>query len=482
MIRNGLVFFFALSLVIIAALHNAGCANIAPPMGGPRDTLPPRLVMASPSPGSLHVTSNKIVFTFDEFIDPKDLSGELEINPVPKGIPQTYSHLRLLTVKLKDTLQPNTTYYLNFGKAIRDVNEGNILRNFSYVFSTGSYIDSAEFAGQVIVAATGKTDTTLVAMLYKKMDDSAVVKSKPRYVARVDSAGRFHFRYIQPGTYALYALADQGGTLRYLSNTELFAFADSPVVVGQPQAPVTLFAYAEATAAKPNNGTGGGPAGGIKSEKPSKSSAKDKRLQFQTNITAGEFDVLDTFHFHFNSGLSVFDSTGLRFTDENFQDIPADKYHFLMDSTRKTITMFYLSPWPIDTKYHLILAKDFAKDSAGRQLLKIDTIAFSTKKETEYGEVRIRIPNLDLSRNPVLEFLQGDVIKKTYRFGRNKVFREQLFPPGDYELRILYDTNGNGVWDPGSFFKVRRQPEIVQTIMKKFSVKANWDNEKDISL
>src|SRR5262249_54532420 len=118
----------------------------------------------------------------------------------------------------------------------------------------------------------------------------------------------------------------------------------------------------------------------------------------------------------------------------------------------------------------------------GRKLLKPDTITFHTKKETEYGEVRIRISHLDLSKHPVLQFVQGGAVKHAYPFGRAREFRTQLFPPGDYELRILYDDNQNGVWDPGQFFGKHRQPEIIRSILPKFTVKANWDNDKDIAL
>jgi hypothetical protein len=480
MIKNGLLFFFLFSMIVAGAFSYSGCANIVPPMGGPKDTLPPRLVSVNPPARSRHFNANRIIFNFDEYIDPKDVSSELIVSPLPKSAPITYAHLRLMTVKLKDTLQPNTTYSLNFHNAIRDVNEGNILKNFTYVFSTGNTIDSAEFSGHVYIAATGKTDSTIMVMLHDKLDDSAVVKSRPRYVTRLDSAGRFHFRYIKPGTYALYALKDEGATYRYLSSGQLFAFADSPVVVGGSYTPVTLYAYEEAPEIKPKKSVEKKPeSGGKKSEKEKE---KDKRLQFTTNINAGEFDVLDTLHFKFATALKVFDSTKLEFVDEDFIDIPPNRYHYEIDSTRKRVRLFYLSPWPTDTKYYLIADRDFAVDSADRRLLKTDTITFHTKKETDYGEVRIRIPNLDLSRRPVLEFVQGDALKYSYTFFRNKVFRIQLFEPGEYELRILYDTNGNGVWDPGQFIGKHQQPEIVQPIPKKFNVKANWDNEKDISL
>jgi len=483
-IKNGLFFLITLTFVLISILSNTGCANIVPPLGGPRDTIPPRLVLVLPHDSAKHFTGNKIVFTFDEYIDPKDVRTELIVSPVPKIEPIVDAKLRTLTVRLKDTLEENTTYSLNFGKAIRDVNEGNILKNFTYVFSTGDHIDAGELSGSIYVAVTGKIDTTLIAMLHLRFDDSSVIKNRPRYIARVDSTGRFVFKHILPGAYALYAMKDESGSHKYLSKSQLFGFADSPVVISRNTPPVTLYTYAEEADTKPaaKSGSGGG-AKAAPSKQSAKEKEKDRRLQFQTNIANGEFDVLDTFRFQFANALKVFDSSRIRFTDDRFVSIPSGEYHYQRDSTNKIFSLFF--HWPTDTKYYLIAAKDFAQDSAGRKLLKIDTIVFHTKKDIEYGEVRIRIPNLNLAKNPVLQFIQGDVVKYSYPFGDRKVFRAQLFPPGEYELRLLYDNNRNGKWDPGTFFGKHRQPEKVVPIgnpKKKFIVKANWDNETDISL
>jgi hypothetical protein len=57
-----------------------------------------------------------------------------------------------------------------------------------------------------------------------------------------------------------------------------------------------------------------------------------------------------------------------------------------------------------------------------------------------------------------------------------------LFLPGEYDLRILYDENKNGVWDAGDFFGKHRQPEKVTPLSRKLTVKANWDNLVDIKL
>jgi hypothetical protein len=442
-------------------------------------------VLPKDSARRVGLTGTKIVFTFDEYIDGKDIRTELLTSPVLKVDPIADTKLKVVTVKIKDTLQPNTTYALLFGKGIKDVNEGNVRRNFTYVFSTGDTIDQGEYSGNVVIANTGKTDSTIVAMLHTKGDDSAVIKDRPRYIAKSDTTGRFHFEYVKPGRYYLYALKDEGGAHKYLSKSQLFAFADSPILIGaHSSSPAqTLYAYAE-TAADTKTGTGGTTgSGGNKTATPAprkSSKTQDTRLQVQANAS-GVFDVLDTFRLTFSNGLRVFDSTQIRFTDEHFKDIDGKLYRFVRDTTNKIFALYYL--WPTDSKYRLILPRTFGQDSMGRKLLKDDTISFSTKKNIDYGEVQIRVQNLDLSRHPVLLFVQGDKIKYARPFNSRRIVRQLLFTPGEYELRILYDLNQNGVWDPGKFFgKDKKQPEKVLTIRKKMNVKANWDNDWDTSL
>ena len=129
----------------------------------------------------------------------------------------------------------------------------------------------------------------------------------------------------------------------------------------------------------------------------------------------------------------------------------------------------------------MLIAKDAIADSIGTLLTKADTIKFITKKEADYGSVRIRFPNIDLSKNPVLQIVQNDKILESVTLLKND-FQRKLFPPGAYELRILYDTNKNGVWDTGNFFGTKRQPEVVFLIPKQLAIKSNWDNEVTINL
>lgn len=160
----------------VSLLISPGCANIVPPQGGPRDTIPPVLLKVIPGDSSTRFNSKKIDFYFDEYIDVQDPQTQLLISPLPTINPTVDARLRDLSVRLKDSLLPNTTYTIDFGKAIKDFTEGNIAKDIRYVFSTGNYIDSLEIYGKVLLAETGKTDSTLIAMLHTDPEDSAVYK------------------------------------------------------------------------------------------------------------------------------------------------------------------------------------------------------------------------------------------------------------------------------------------------------------------
>ncbi len=250
-------------------------------MGGPRDSLPPRLMKVNPRDSATNFTGKKIVLEFDEFVQIENIQENLLVSPVPKINPLVDYKLRTVTVTVKDTLQPNTTYSIDFGNAIKDINEGNILKNYTYRFSTGSALDSLSLNGKVIIAETGKTDSTLIVMLHTSTDDSAVIKKKPRYVARVDKDGNYQFTNLPSGSFALFALKDEGGQRRYLSGSQLFGFADERVSPGISPKPITLYAYTEKEEEK-TNGKPATPQPG-RSGNNKKNDKQDKRLKYETN-------------------------------------------------------------------------------------------------------------------------------------------------------------------------------------------------------
>ncbi|MBC7947138.1 MAG: Ig-like domain-containing protein [Chitinophagaceae bacterium] len=459
-------FLYILTIVLLLKLQvqTTGCANIVPPLGGDKDTLPPLLLRADPADSSRNVGETRINLTFDEYITIDNFQQNVLVSPVPRVAPTATHKLNTVQIRLRDTLEPNTTYTINFGDAIRDINESNVMKDFTYMFSTGPTIDSLSFVGNVLLAQTGTIDSSLIVMLHRNPRDSAVVNERPRYIAKVDGRGAFYFPNLPAGTFNLYALKDEGRTLRYLNPKQLFAFADSPVVVGPNTTPRTLYAYA---AAPPTPGT-----------TTSAQTPNDKRLKFQTSISGENHDLLKPFSFTFEKPIRRFDSTKVRLaTDSTFTTVT--NYRWSFDTSRKKLSLRHT--WKENTLYHLIMEKDFATDTLGYQLLRADTISFTTLQTADYGKLSIRFRNLDLSKNPVLQFVQSDVVVNAFPM-TGQAFSQQLFLPGDYELRILYDMNRNGVWDPGDFFKTRRQPELVKPIDRRVNVKANWDNEMEIAL
>ena len=469
---RSVLFFAALAVILIGSvLGGTGCANIIPPAGGPRDSLPPTLLRASPPDSTLNFRGNRIVLEFDEFIDAQNTQSVL-LTPYPLRPPRFEPRLRTLTITLQDTLEPNTTYTINFGEAIKDVNEGNILRNFDYTFSTGAALDSLGFSGNVVLAETGAIDTNMVAVLYRNLDDSALLKDRPRYIAKLNRSGAFQFSNLPSGTFALYAYGD-ANSRSYSGRNQLFAFADSPIVIRPGAAPVTLYAFREGQPTTPASPPiGGGTPGGNRLR-----AGAENRLQFSTNISNNTLDLLSTLVLTFEQPLRTFDSTRIRLTqDSTFTPVASSA---TLDTTNRRLTV--RTDWKQGTRYQLILDPAFAEDSLGRRLLKTDTLSFATRKAAEYGSLSIRLRNIDLSQNPVLQFVQNNNVVQSVPIPSG-TFTQALFLPGDYELRVLYDRNGNGKWDPGRFFGGKRQPELVRPIERRVNVKANWDNEFEVAL
>ncbi len=450
---------FFVSLLYIIAIGNAGCAQIGMPTGGDKDTIPPRLVSASPKLRSTNVTGNKITLTFNEYVDLKDPQTNVLISPNPKRSPSVDFKLKTVTVKLSDTLLPNTTYSINFGNAIVDNNEGNPFKEFTYVFSTGSQIDSFMLSGKVILAETGKFDTTLLAMLYRNADDSAVQKRSPDYIARLSSEGNFRFINLPAGNFKIYALKDGDGSKTYNSKKEIFAFANAAVTVSETNEPVTLYASAlqkESPPATP------------------RSANKSKRLTYI--LSSNMQDLLKPFELVFNNPLKKFDPAKLILRDSNYKPIPAASW--TIDSTRTKIML--TNKWPEGMDYRLIIDTASVNDSLGNHLVKTDTIRFTTKQISDYGNVVLRFSNIDLAKHPVLQLLQNDEIINSYPL-TSLEWSNKFINPAEYEIRILFDDNNNGKWDPGDYSK-KLQPEKAVTLKEKLGVRANWDTERDIKL
>ncbi|MEY2917892.1 MAG: hypothetical protein RIS73_1606 [Bacteroidota bacterium] len=456
------------SLIIISICSSivtgsSGCAQIGSISGGTKDSIPPKLISASPGLLTTNFSGNKITFTFDEYIDElQEVQANVLVSPYPKINPEIKSKLKTVTVKLKDSLIANTTYSINFGNAIKDVNEGNIFKYFTYVFSTGSTIDSLSLSGKVQIAETGKIDSTIIILLYRDANDSSVQQIKPNYIAKVNGDGSFIFNNLPQGNFSIYALLDGDAGKTYNSKTELFAFAEKSIFVSTNNEPVSLYAYAEEKSNKTPPTT-------TKAK-----TAAQKKLKYSLSVAGQKQDLREPLVIDFNNAIKNFDTSKIILTDTNY--IPISTFSFLLDSNK----IILKTKWAEDFNYRLIINKLAVRDSADSALAKTDTLRFKTKRESDYGNVVLRFNNMNFAKHPVLQFTQEGEVKEFFLI-TEKEWRNKLFTPGEYEIRILYDDNNNGKWDPGNYSK-KLQPEKVILIPKKLSVRENWDNESDINL
>ena len=139
-------------LLFLAILLWVACARIGAPTGGAEDKTPPKVLKTLPANESVHFTGNRIRIYFDEYIQLKDIRKQLIISPPMEYFPEitpSGNAAKYIDIRILDTLKPNTTYTLNFGKSIQDNNEGNPLSFYTYTFSTGSIIDSITLKGSI---------------------------------------------------------------------------------------------------------------------------------------------------------------------------------------------------------------------------------------------------------------------------------------------------------------------------------------------
>jgi len=223
-VKNFFVYFVMLCFFVLCWFS---CAQVGSVTGGPKDFLPPKITKYSPEYKSLNVKPKKILIRFDEFIDLKNVEQKLLISPPLQEMPECKAKYKNLIIHLPDSLRDSTTYTLDFGDAIVDLNESNPILNFRYVFSTYSQIDSFGVSGKLIDAFTGKPRKDIFVMLFRNLSDSAPYKEIPYYSTRTDTSGNFNINFIKKGKFRLFALHDMNANLKFDLPNEEIAFADS---------------------------------------------------------------------------------------------------------------------------------------------------------------------------------------------------------------------------------------------------------------
>ncbi len=231
-----------LPALIIAALVLSACASIGRPEGGPRDELPPVFVRSNPMPGERRVDRRSFSLIFDENVQLEDAFNKVVVSPAQLQAPQVTANGRRVSVLLRDTLIPNTTYTIDFGDAIKDLNEGNVLDGFAIDFSTGDSIDSLRISGIVLQASSLEPAQGILVGAYDNLDDSAIRTVPPARVARTNQLGQFTIRNLAPVPYRIYAINDINRDMHW-DRSEDVAFLDTLITPWAEEIEVTDTLY-----------------------------------------------------------------------------------------------------------------------------------------------------------------------------------------------------------------------------------------------
>lgn len=521
-------------ILILSFLVLASCAKRGSITGGDKDTLAPVLRSSFPKNGTVNFQGKEIKLVFDEYVKVKNSNKQLVVSP-PMKTPVQITPMnasKTITIKIADTLQPNTTYSFNFGQSIEDNNEGNPYSQFKYVFSTGSYIDSLKLNVKIKDALEKKVDNFVTVMLYEvdeKFNDSTIYKEIPRYVANtLDSLKMVTIENIKPGKYQLIALKDNGNNKYNPKSDKIGFFKEFITVPDDNIYELELFKEAlpfkalkayqasgnrlvVATEGKANNAkiivkNGSEVLPSIVTQFPKKDS-------LQVWFKAPKIDSLfvsvekDSFRKEFWTKIKEQKKDTLKFSADFSGNLPLRERFSLTTNTpilkfdKSKITISNKDSLAVDftTEYDEFNQKiyiDFKKEPLEKYTISAlpnafvdffdnvnDTLNYkiNTKNTSEYGNLRLLLENV--KRFPIMiELTDKDgKIKATAYTEKETTIEFLSIEPLLYTVRIVYDDNKNKVWDTGNYLEKRQSEEVIY-FTKDIDVRANWDVEQPINI
>lgn len=517
-------------LLLLVLLCTVQCAKRASPTGGPRDSIPPQLINASPKLNTTFFDKEGFTLTFDEYVSLKDVGKQLIISP-PLNSSQykvypTTGASKKITLELKDSLLENTTYTFNFGESIIDYNESNPTSYLTYTLSTGATIDSLYIKGRVTDAFEQETETFISLQLYPVdsiYKDSTIFTDKPLYVTSTLDTTIYKFQNLRAGKYALIALEDKAGNYLFDQGVDKIGFIDrlielpkdsiidirlfkeqtnfawdAPYFVNDHHIALAYFGeYNEApfkmvsdvpesfealvTKSRMTDTLNywfrGAKLDSIKFELEIQDTLRTKTSFLKegikdsliiTKATVGSLKLQSKLELASNLPITSVDSERVLVTNIDTLPIPATLK--VLENYDQIIVDFEVLPSDL---YNITLLPNALKDFWGQTH---DTLVFktSTKKIEDYGNIYLRVQHK--SPHPyIIELVNNKKVVRRYDSlvpGNKYAF--ELLNAGKYTVRLIEDANGNKQWDTGNFLK-KIQPEQVIYYWKEIDLRANWD-------
>ncbi len=531
-----ILFLFLFSLLLIS------CARVGSPVGGAKDTIPPKLIGSNIDTLRVNVPRDikELRIDFDEYITLKEINKQLIISPplkkmtkiIPSGMANKY-----LLIKWEDTLQANTTYNFNFGNAIVDNNESNALKYYNFAFSTGEKIDDFYISGELksLIANKEKKseESSLVVGLYQEKD-SMDYRQKPYYITKADPDGYFELNYLSPGNYRILAFEDSNANSVYDAGKENVGFQKEGIVLDKSISSlnINLFPSKKALKYQEMKEVPGGilmtyegnPAAvkvlsineKLKDYKVTHSPKSDSiYIWFDAKKQNLGIDARENLKFSYDDGvkqdtISVF----YRYNTKNEMTVSNTKGSVLAPTDDFVITSNYFidkmqpEKWSLvsdsisqeftavispNNSYEIVIKSNFKEgkkysltvpketvSSFYESLLKSYRFDFESGKTEAYGTLSFTLKDAPTTKF-WLQLLSENGNIAYSKYGNEAVVNFNSIKPGTYQPRILVDNNENGIWD-SSDFSTGTFAEDVFLNPKKIEVRPLWEIRENWNL
>ncbi|GHE29471.1 Ig-like domain-containing domain [Sphingobacterium griseoflavum] len=532
-----------IGFMLLFVLSFNRCANVQRPSGGPKDSLPPKVLNESPNNFSKNFKDKEIVLTFDEYIKLNNQFKEFSISPDLDEQPLFKVRKKNLVIQLPDSLEDNTTYTINFGKGLVDYNEGNELINYNYVFATGPELDSLSISGSVKNGFTKsfdmKKDENIKVLLIPTSQDSIFGKRKANIFTNVDTSGNFKFNNLRENTYRIYALKEQNNDRIFNGNDEWIGFLQDSIFLNQDITGIKL----EITKAYPRDfrtlEKKIEPTGNIlltfnrpldepfmRILHPSEIDAQKIVRYSLDNDSARIFipqkeldsvkiqlgsrnDIIDTILIRTSrnvkqdreikpilninnkvdrtSHIKLTSFTPLASVDKSkimvYED-SVSRRNFQLQQDSSNLNLYHIRyNWRAKRNYELVIQEGALK-SPFDDTNKESKTQFTFDESDNYGNITFVVNGVDSTMQYIVQLIDEQkekIFDSRILDQRTNTIVYDKFPGGKYSLRVIYDANANGKWDPADVY-AKRQAENIWYLEKTFSIRANWDQNETINL
>lgn len=499
-------------LWLFLALVLVSCARVGSPIGGGKDTIPPKMVGSNIDTTRINVPRDlkELRIDFDEYITLKDINKNLIISPpikYTKIIPSSMGN-KYLQIQWKDTLQANTTYNFNFGNSVVDLNESNPLPYFNFAFSTGDRIDDLFISGTISDAlgsdknSEGKERNIVVGLYQAK--DSMDYRQKPYYITKADPDGYFELNYLTPGKYKIIGFDDENGNSIFDPGKESISFQKESIDLTKNISGLRLKTFASKKVVKYKEmaiSTGGvlmtfegnpdkvivKAVGDKLSDYKVTHKAKSDSVKVwfdagKENIGAS---VSENLKFSYDTGtkqdtVSVFykkpakedmtvsnpfsnklaPGSDFRFASNYIiNKIQPENWKLESDSISQNFTakiseldstqVIVKSNFVVGKKYKLTVPKNTVISFYNR-LSESVRFDFEAAKPEEFGSFTVNLVNKP-EHNFWIQLLNDKNETVYQKFSNESLIKFINLKPASYKLRILVDNNDNGFWDSSDF-------------------------------